>query len=869
MSATVYTAEQVPGQSLVNHLSFDGSDDGLAIGTGANTNLALNTQSSLKIAAWVRFGSSKDDHILAKVGNAANGWAFAWTRDTDDDNTNTGRLFLRMDDGSSALAGTIYADIDLDDGEWHLLEVIWNGASGTILLDGVDQSASTSGTINAAFDANLTATAVVGCDSGNSVADNSGFGAFSSGSDFGEFDVRWMRFQTHNGTGWVTQMEFHFDEGTGTPASEIANGSTSLIDSPAWTSDFAGPLGLTATERAGYVEINCSRWWGWREMGGDSQIRYEFQRATDSGFTTDLETLTSKLPSISDTDLWITAEEGQYIELTSPSGTFEVGETITGGTSGATGVVRFHDTSGAFERVYFHTRNGNLFVGGEAISANVSGASGTVRGAGQNFVQYATIPPLGEDANSATKNGSASNYGYGYERFFDRDVVADTYYYRVRIKQYDASGTLTRTGEWSQSASVAYAGTRGAVLPASPSSYNPPQLSAARRIGILLSIGQTATGDDDVTYNGLNSNALDGPSAWATLLDTWLGYVPNSFIFISKPFGNNKGYADDGASTGTSSSVSTDTVPFPNGRFPATDEPNGETRGYFATTSIEHPETLYERGAQLVNGDGPDSFTDATAGGQMQDIVDDFITELAGYATTQGVPTICYWRCPWAEGSTLDSDVLAASLGVRLPLTCGMMLGFDTFSSSGIYDQSFGAANQLSAAGEFAEWWDANYGAYAVWAEPGLFRERAQHWLDSDYDWYNTINLVEDVFDETDNMDGTVTLSVKTSPIAAIDPADYPDRKHIFLISTSGSAYVNSNSGTNEDQMNAIMEVARKIVAYAPNCYAVIGSHTFVINNITDAQKAELIALSDEGQNYMRTRTMRTTRTFRTERMLT
>ena len=71
---------------------------------------------------------------------------------------------------------------------------------------------------------------------------------------------------------------------------------------------------------------------------------------------------------------------GQKLKITNKNGLFTVGETITGGTSGATGVVKIS----ANDHLWLHTVTATAFSDAETITGGTSGYTATVDGTAVN-----------------------------------------------------------------------------------------------------------------------------------------------------------------------------------------------------------------------------------------------------------------------------------------------------------------------------------------------------------------------------------------------------------------------------------------------------------------------------------------------------
>lgn len=231
--------------------------------------------------------------------------------------------------------------------------------------------------------------------------------------------------------------------------------------------------------------------------------------------STDIDNQTTASTINNYTDIIIAQVNGK-LNYTSPSGTFEEWETITGGTSGATAIVLYNDTDNNY---LILGQVEGTFQDGETITGGTSGASATVSG-----TLDVSVTTLDQDLNNGNGPqpydihincaGRTLSQVYEYMKY----ITAKPYYFSDYVKYYDGSSYNDRTTEASDytadDVELPPQSTGSEILYiGSPDKFN------------LLRIAISTPGDHDYT---INFEYWDG-SAWTSLTVSYEPMDINNF----------------------------------------------------------------------------------------------------------------------------------------------------------------------------------------------------------------------------------------------------------------------------------------------------------------------------------------------------
>ncbi len=427
------------------------------------------------------------------------------------------------------------------------------------------------------------------------------------------------------------------------------------------------------------------------------------------------------------------------------------------------------------------------------------------------------------------------------EQFIDDQVSnATTYHYRLRYVEW-SGGSIIKSGRWSQVVNATWSNADYPTAAPDPSGYTSssvPQLNRANRAGVMISIGQTLGNDPDaVKFIGMSNTARNGPVGWAGRMELFRNRAGNTagFFVVVKPGGNTLSFT---GGTGDD----TDTVPTTHVRYGTVDVPGSiATQGNSVDTSVQQIEHAYQNGIDLI------AAGDAVEGAKFIEMIDQWTAALRVFTVTHRIPCIAYTGLVRDNSRTHDAAAwsLDDSYHLNLVREARWLIGMDSAAACPLTDPDTGKDSAIKV---FADKMAADHPGVFWGGETGLRRQRTRATLENITNYF-TINEKDLVFQATASGDG-VALTLETNNLGtdddALDPAAYPDVDHVFFVSSSTSNHVASQPD-NASKMEAIIDVAVAILAYAPNCFVCIGSDTFVNNNITNEQWARYTAAGQAG----------------------
>lgn len=430
---------------------------------------------------------------------------------------------------------------------------------------------------------------------------------------------------------------------------------------------------------------------------------------------------------------------------------------------------------------------------------------------------------------------------YGLEEFIHHAPVPGMNHYRYREVIWNA-GRITRTGEWSATASVDYRGTHLPRLPASVAEYAPKALPA---LIVSQIVGNSASAEAAVPFSAVAARQRNGPAAWGARFNSMqtqkgLTSSTGAIGWCIKDLGVRKLVVDDGRSRGTSGRQRVASLPRPTGAYPSADPAPYENIGAFADDATMSLPELWWRGVEHTTGASELAGRDAAEGAKLRA----FVERYGEWDDRLQGPGFVYCGCPFTENGSFETEVLAEKSHMRPILDASHYVIMGTTATAQITDEATGT---LTAAARFIDWWHAEYPGHWIFVEPGLRRLRSRHWMEpNDYPYVGSWQTIDNLFDQ-DVLLKDRRLRLRTGGRGAaddaLDPRDYPDRRHIVYVAANICPYV-GQARTNEDKVQRIIEVATMLWEYDPALIVQIGD-IGVLNAMRPEQARTLVQLAE------------------------
>lgn len=430
---------------------------------------------------------------------------------------------------------------------------------------------------------------------------------------------------------------------------------------------------------------------------------------------------------------------------------------------------------------------------------------------------------------------------YGLEEFIHHAPVRGMNYYRFREVEWHA-GRVRGTGGWSATASVNYTGRDVPRLPASVGEYSPGELPA---LIVSQIVGNSAAADVSVSFSAVAARQRGGPAAWGVRFAelqgaTGLRSGAGAIGWCIKDLGVRKVLLDDGESRGTSGTVRVGSLPRPTGAYPPWDPASYERVGAFADDATMSLPEVWWRGLEHIKGAEGLASRSAVEGAKLQAFVERYGEWDDGLVG----PKFVYCGCPFTENGSFETEVLTAKSHMRPIVAASHYVIMGTTATAQIRDEATGT---LTAAARFIAWWHESYPGRWIFVEPGLRRQRCRQWMEpNDYPFVGSWQTIDNLFDQ-DVLAKSRRLVLRKGGRGttddALDPRDYPERRHIVYVGSNVCPYVAAGKD-NEDKVQRIIEVCVLLYGFDPSLIVQIGD-VGVLEDMRPDQAAMLVRVAE------------------------
>lgn len=432
---------------------------------------------------------------------------------------------------------------------------------------------------------------------------------------------------------------------------------------------------------------------------------------------------------------------------------------------------------------------------------------------------------------------------YGLEEFVHHAPAPGMNYYRYRELIWD-SGKVASVGDWSETASVSYTGRELPRLPASLPEYAPGELPS---LIISQMVGNSAEPQTAAPFASVGARQREGPAAWRSRfvkLQRALGLSSGSGAigWCVKDLGVHKLVADDGRSRGTSGRARVESLPRPTGAYPSWDPPPYETIGAFADDATMSLPEVWSLGLEHLHGGSGLAVRSPAEGRKLQA----FVERYGEWDDGLTGPKFVYMGCPFTENGSFETEVLAAKSHMRPIVAASHYVIMGTTATAQITDEATGT---LTAAARFIGWWHREYPGQWIFVEPGLRRQRTRQWMEpNEYPYVGSWQTIDVLFNQT-ALSRDRRLVLRTggrgtgSDDDALDPRDYPERRHIVYVGPNVCPYVAAGRD-NEEKVQRLIEVCAMLYEFSPELIVQIGP-IGLLEDMRSDQAATLARLAE------------------------